>query len=214
MISIASGYMRTGTSMMMQALIAGGLEPAFEPKREKLNERVSDEDYKLNAGGMWEIPLREYGAAGFPSKYEGKLIKIMSWGLPTICGGEYKVVIMRRDPEEIRQSIGAMKEGDYGDWWHVKNYYRRPAENDPLSKFVNKHPEFVICYNKMMDHLISMMKMRRDVDLTLLNYRDVVDDPYREFEKLAHWGIDVDAAASVVDPKQCRYRLENLTVGI
>ena len=35
-----------------------------------------------------------------------------------------------------------------------------------------------------------------------------------ELEKLAHWGIDVDAAVAVVDPKQCRYKIENLTVGI
>ena len=47
-------------------------------------------------------------------------------------------------------------------------------------------------------------------------FRDVVEDPSKYFRTLKDslWPIDVKEAVETVDPKYCRFKLENLTVGV
>ena len=52
MIFIVSGFMRTGTSMMMKCLEAGGLEAVFNPTRERMNKDFGDEHDQPNEGGV------------------------------------------------------------------------------------------------------------------------------------------------------------------
>lgn len=110
MIHVVSGFVRTGTSMMMACLTAGGLTSAFDPARERLNDH-GDEHYRPNRSGFYELSMRECGKPGWPIQHQGKLIKVMSWFLdslePNQEGGGYRIVLMHRDPEEIRQSFEA-----------------------------------------------------------------------------------------------------------
>ena len=46
-IYVVTGYMRTGTSMMMQCLQAGGLEAVYSPAREGMNERHGEGNWHL-----------------------------------------------------------------------------------------------------------------------------------------------------------------------
>ena len=108
MIYIVAGSQRTGTSMMMQALMAGGLQADFDPSRDQMNAQYGDEDYKPNAGGFYELRKDQYHAVGFPRAHEGKLIKVLNEGVlkiaPRSAGDPYRIVFMRRDAEEMRQS--------------------------------------------------------------------------------------------------------------
>lgn len=108
MIYIVSGYMRCGTSMMMQALSSGGLTPAFDPKRDEIAERCSDSSYRANPGGLFEISFEDYERPDFEKCYSGKLVKVFSWGLPLLAKFDRKIVFMQRNKEEIRQSLEAM----------------------------------------------------------------------------------------------------------
>lgn len=190
-IQIVSGFMRSGTSMMMQCLTSGGLTPAYSDQREEM-QSFGDEYYKPNKGGFFEVSLSEYREIGFPLNYQGKLIKIMSWGLDgmTVNPDGYRIVFMLRDPEEIRQS----HEAAFNESAHVPKDYR-----------------------ERMASIIERMRNRKDVlSITPLEYREVIDNPQAAFEKLTNdgWRIDVNSAINIVDPTQCRFRIEELVEGI
>ena len=104
MIFIVSGFMRSGTSMMMRALEAGGLEAAYDSSRDVMNDKFGDDNYKINPGSFYEILPMKYRGLNFPLDYRGKLIKVLLWGLTNMWVHEYKIVFMLRDFEEIRQS--------------------------------------------------------------------------------------------------------------
>jgi len=187
---IVSGFMRTGTSMMMQALAEGGLEPAYNPVRDKMNKDFGDNDYQPNPGGFYELTRQDYRQPGFPHQFEGKLIKCLFGGLPRMAVGNYKVVFMMRDPEEIRQSY--------------ESFFNKPA------------PPILNQYDQIMKDSIDMLKNRKDTEVIVFEYRKVVEDPLEHFRilKRNEWDIDVNKAAASVNPELCRYRLEELTVDI
>lgn len=194
MIYIVSGYMRTGTSMMMDALSAGGLDAAKNPNRDKLNQFYGDDFYKPNPNGFYELSRQEYLQPNFPTTYDGKLLKLLHGGLPFMTPHQYRIVFMRRNPEEIRQSYDAFFGG-------INTRVKHVVEN----------------YKRVMDDVINRLRNRKDIhSLAIFEYREVVDNPKPHFEKLVQtgWPIDVEKAAGVVDESLCRFRLENLVTGI
>lgn len=192
---LVSGYMRTGTSMMMEALIAGGLEAVYSPERQTLTDQWGGDGYVPNEE-YYELPYYRTKVAGFPRMYEGKLLKILYGGISDLAplSNGLRVVFMRRDPEEIRQSEEAFFKRQKAPLWLCDGGYERRMD-------------------LAMDHLHN----RRDVlSVTELQYRDVLADPLMAFNLLRGegWPIDVAVAALVVDPAKCRFRLEELEVGI
>lgn len=176
--------------MMMQALEAGGLEALFSGNDNALNRRFGDKNYKPNGGGFYELPDKIYQQSGFPRMFPGKLIKLLCGGITQIVAGDYRIVFMRRDPEEVRQSHEA---------------------------FFSKPPPYIgECYTSLMEDKIGILRQRRDVQITVLWYRDVVNAPLEAFRRLkdSGWPIDPVAAAAIVNPNLCRYQLEQLEVGI
>ena len=75
---VVSGFMRTGTSMMMRALEAGGMNAAYRISREKMREHYADEFYDPNIGGLYELERKDYQSFYFPRQFEGKLIKALN----------------------------------------------------------------------------------------------------------------------------------------
>lgn len=192
MIHVISGYFRSGTSAMMQALIAGGMSAAWSETRNEVATAHADEHYSPNPNGLYEVPLKEYGGVRFPLQYHGKLIKVMLWGLDHLAVNPegYRVVIMRRDPEEIRQSYEA---------------------------FFGKKCPSLDEYAERIERAKSMLLNRGDVEgVTIMGYREVIDSPAEHFIHLRRcgWPIDPLEAAATIDPAQYRFRRELLTVGI
>lgn len=177
---------------MMAALIAGGMDAAWSEERNQLAEAHADGRYHPNKGGLYEVPLKEYAGVNFPLAYQGKLIKVMLWGLDHLAVNPdgYRVVIMRRDPEEIRQSY----EGFFG------------TKCPPLAE-----------YTERIERAANMLANRRDVQsVCVVDYAGVVAQPELAFIRLRGdgWPIDPLEAAAVIDPAQYRFRLDRLTVGI
>lgn len=86
MIYVISGFMRSGTTMMMKALEAGGMDAAYHDD-------------------LYELYKTEYEEWDFPKKYDGKLIKALAPGvLGMSVMPEIKIVFMRRDVDEIVES--------------------------------------------------------------------------------------------------------------
>lgn len=185
--------------MMMTCLKAGGIDPAMSVRRDESTQGWNDKYYKPNPESLYELMPEQVEETGFPQMCGGKSVKILGKTLNGISVGKhkYKIIFMLRHPEEIRQSSQAFLS-------------RAPA-------IVCKRPmDFDAPYYAVMEDIVDIAKQRRDVvDLVTLNYRDVVRDPVPVFEDLAErgWPIDPKAAASVVDAKYYRFRLERLAVG-
>lgn len=189
MLSLVSGFMRSGTSMIMSCLEAGGMDVVKSEQRDKFGAAHSDQHYRVNPYGLYEPDIREMNEPGWPKQHDGKVLKVVVPWLRALSVHDYRVVFMLRDPEEIRQSY----EAAFGGKMKREAIERQTVE------------------------ALDQLRNRRDVrTITTLNYRDVVDDPILAFAKLRSdgWPIDGEAAASVVQPELCRFRREKLTVGI
>lgn len=194
MIYVVSGYMRTGTSMMMRALMSGGLTPKVSVERERVvTERFENGAFHPNIFGLYEMFQKEIVKSVMdPSSIDGKLIKCLAGGLSRFAAWDWRVIFMQRDYEEMRQSCLAIFDGRKG---------LLPAED---------------VFREQMAYFKGQMNERRDIDWVEFEYREVLDNPLAHFKKLKDrgWPIDAEKASSIVDPEQCRYRVENLDVGI
>ena len=196
MIYIVSGFCRSGTSAMMRSLVAGGMTAAWSEHRDKFAASASDEHYHMNEGGLYEVPLKEYAESEFPLQYQGKLIKVMSWGIEGLAVNKkgYRVVLMRRDREEIRQSCDAALNWD-----------------------VRRNREWVL-YDELHERRLQLLHNRNDVlSVNVVQYGgEFVADPIPDFNGLFvnEWPVDPVKAAKIIDKRLYRFNLASLTVGI
>jgi len=187
MIYLVSGFMRSGTSMMMKALIEGGMEAAFSPERDKrLNDRWGEPDtpngYQPNAE-YFELNGADYRGAEFPLQYEGKLIKCLWVGLTRIPNSEYRCIFMRRPRKDIELSC--------------------------LAAFGNApQPVQAHDFDQLMARITEVVRDRRSfVSVDEVWYDDVLSEPLTVFRKLQWdgWPIDPYLAANVPSREKKRY---------
>ena len=103
-ITVVSGLPRSGTSLMMQALAAGGLPPLTDA------QRAADPS---NPRGYLELEAvkRLKTDRSWLPQARGKAVKIIHLLLPELAvgtGEQYRVVMMRRPVEEVVASQCAM----------------------------------------------------------------------------------------------------------
>lgn len=189
---VVSGFMRSGTSMMMKALEAGGMEAVYRQSRDVMKDRFADAEYDPNIGGLFELERADYQKPDFPHGYEGKLIKAlrMGPGRMAVMPGGIRVVFMQRDPEEIRQS--------YMAFFGRSDFTVEQIETD-------------------VERSLVAARNRRDTRVLEVWYRGVVENPRPWFERIRKFygvPLDVNACASVVSDEWLRYRKEELEVGV
>lgn len=191
--NIVSGFPRSGTSMIMEALQAGGVSLVYTNIRDRqMNDGMADEDYKPNPGSLYEIPGPVQQHPGFPQQYFGKGLKVLlpPFGHATMMWlGEYRIIVMKRDMEEVRQSYEA---------FFSPRGLRWPFKSDAIAQGV-------------FDSGVKLLQARNDTEVLLWNYHEVLSDPLAYFETLD--GVDAIAAAAIVDPNLCRFDRKKLIVG-
>ena len=102
MITVVSGLPRSGTSLMMQMLVAGGMTPLSD------GERTADPD---NPRGYleWERIKQLPNDPGCIVEAEGKVVKVISRLLLSLpLGHEYRVIFMQRPLPEVLASQDQM----------------------------------------------------------------------------------------------------------
>jgi Sulfotransferase family len=109
MVTIVSGLPRSGTSLMMQMLVAGGMTPLSD------GERTADTD---NPRGYleWERIKQLPSDPECISEAEGKVVKVISRLLLSLPGGhEYRIIFMHRPMHEVLASQDQMlrRRGNY-----------------------------------------------------------------------------------------------------
>jgi hypothetical protein len=106
-ITVVSGLPRSGTSLMMQALAAGGLPPLTD------SQRAPDESNPRGYLELEAVKRLKTDRSWLPAA-RGRAVKIIHLLLPDLAaaaaGGEYefRVVLMRRPIEEVIASQRAM----------------------------------------------------------------------------------------------------------
>ncbi len=149
-ITIVSGLPRTGTSLMMQMIHAGGI-PALTDKI-----RASDED---NPMGYFELEAvkRTRKDVSWLANAEGRVVKmvhLLLYDLPS--DHEYRVVFMCRDLREVVRSQGVMLERRGTDGARLTDEQLIKAYEGQLAKierWLDDQPNFQVhqvSYNTLM----------------------------------------------------------------
>ncbi len=180
MIYWVSGHQRTGTSMMMGCLIAGGMDALYDPEKDKIIEEKAYDDYKLNPTSIYEISSGDFNKPDFRGKAEGRLVKCIAPGIIAHIQPEDRVIFMWRSYEEIAEShdyarLGSLK--------YTKDEFKEIMD-DTWAKLENRCLA-VACY-----------------------YPSVIENPTAHFTALhqAGWPISPFVAAAEVNPMLYRFR--------
>jgi hypothetical protein len=177
---IVSGLERSGTSMMMQILYLGGMKVAFDTKR-KPDEHNPKGYFELEGGKI----INRLMEGTFPiEKYDGMVVKVTAYGIKYLPPGNYKVIYMLRDLDEIIASMSKMIGEKLGE--EDKKAF------DRLNKFA-----------------LKILEEREDIDYITVKYNDVIENPRREIERVNEFlggVLDVDSAVKAVDPSLYRNR--------
>jgi hypothetical protein len=181
---IVSGLERSGTSMLMQILKAGGAPLAFDTESRPPDDNNPKGYFELEGGKIINKLMEE----DFPfSDYKGKFIKITAYGLKFLPVGKYRVIYSKREIEEILDSMDKM----------AKITDENRAETKEL--FIN--------LNNMIMDLISN---RDDVEVLFADYNAILSEPEPNIRKIYDFlgteEADLDAMLGCVDKRLYRNR--------
>jgi hypothetical protein len=183
-ITLVSGLPRSGTSMMMKMLEAGGMAVMTD------NVRTADED---NPKGYYEferVKKIETDKAWLPDA-RGKAVKMISALLKHLPETErFKVVFMRRHMDEVLASQRKMLErrGKPAD----------PADDAKMAAFFAKH----------LEQIQAWLASRANVEVLYVSYNDMIADPKPHCDAVARFvgGLDAGKMAAVADRELHRNR--------
>jgi len=159
-IYIVSGLPRSGTSMMMKMLDAGGLAPLVD------NIRVADED---NPKGYYEFERVKQLQTdkGWLPDADGKVVKIISMLLQHLPGNySYKVIFMLRNIDEILAS-------------QHKMLVRRGEATDKVSD-----EQMSLMYNNHLKKLKEQLENKNNFDVYYVKYNEILESPEKHCEQL------------------------------
>jgi hypothetical protein len=185
-ITIVSGLPRSGTSMMMRMLEAGGIPVVVD------NIRTADED---NPAGYYEFePVKQTSKDdSWLESAGGKAVKMvyrLLYDLPT--NYQYRVLFMRRKLEEVLASQQKMLQR------HGKADAAAVSDDQMTQLFLSQMQKFKAWIPKQP--AFSMLEV---------SYNDLLRDPdpiVQEINDFLGGGLEADAMVQVVEPALYRNR--------
>jgi len=188
-ITIVSGYPRSGTSLMMQLLEAGGL-----PVLRDDNYRPADE---RNPRGYYEIKdALSLGGEGQTSDWvagaQGKAVKVIAYQLRFLPPEfDYRVVFMRRRIDEVLASSGKFK---------------LLREDSPLSE-----REKILAFKTEYVLYESWLMKQPHLPALFVNYNDLLDCPGAPVARICEFldlPLDPEQMIAAIDPALYRNRVK------
>ncbi|MCU0304460.1 MAG: sulfotransferase [Thermoanaerobaculales bacterium] len=185
-VVVVSGLPRSGTSMAMKMLAAGGLETIVD------NLRAADED---NPKGYFEDErvkdLAETEDRGWIRSARGKVIKVVSSLLQYLPkDNTYKVIFMRRNLHEVLAS-------------QAKMLVRRGEASTTGDE------ELLRMYSDHLEKVKFQLAFRDWFEVLYVDYTEVIGDPEtaaRRMNDFLGGVLDVEKMALQVDPDLYRNR--------
>lgn len=184
MITIVSGLPRSGTSLMMQMLAAGGMTLLTD------NERKPDAD---NPRGYceWETAKLLPTQPECIDQAEGKAVKVITQLLLSIPKErDYKVIFMERPLPEVLKSQDQM--------------LRRRGRSDLVS-----HDVMARAFTTHLKEVVAWFETRPEIPVLRLGYRRLLQNPLPGVQDVRDFlGLDLDQQAMIreVDPSLYRNR--------
>jgi len=181
---VVSGLPRSGTSLVMQMLAAGGLAPMTD------GVRVPDPD---NPRGYleWEPVKRLRKHPERLAEARGRAVKVVSPLLPALPPGRrYRVLWVERDLAEVEASQRAMLERS------------RPGAAD-------EEPDLLPAWRRHLEQLDRWLAGRPDVEVLRLRHDALLERPRAAARDVADFlglPLDPEAMAAAVDPGLYRQR--------
>ena len=184
-ITVVSGLPRSGTSMMMQVLAAGGVEPLTDQLR------TADPD---NPRGYYEFePVKK--TKEDPSWVAGatgrcvKLVHLLLRDLPD--GHEYRVLFMRRNMDEVLASQQKM----------LDRLGRKGAAVKP--------EQLAAIFTKQLQQIEAWLTSKPNFSVRYVDYNRMIADPAPEVQAIDAFlggGMNTEAMVKAVDPGFYRNR--------
>lgn len=187
-ITIVSGLPRSGTSMMMKMIEAGGIPPLTDAIR------AADED---NPKGYYEferVKKLDKGDTAWLAEANGKSVKVITALLKHLPPAyQYRVIFVQRHMPEILASQRKMllNRGEDAD----------KMDDATMADLFGKH----------LAQVTAWLAAQPNFQTLYLHYSDVVADPEAAAEQINAFlggGLDVAGMATAVDPNLYRNRTD------
>ena len=187
-ITVVSGLPRSGTSLMMKMLEAGGLPVMQDGLRE------ADRD---NPKGYYEferVKQMDKGDTAWMVEAQGKVVKIISALLKHMPPEyEYRVIFMRRHMKEVLASQRKMLVHRGED--------AEKMDDEKMGELFEKH----------MAQVFAWLGQQPNVRYIQVHYNDLLADPVayaRQVDEFLDGRLDEQKMIEMVDPKLYRNRKE------
>jgi hypothetical protein len=185
-VIVVSGLPRSGTSLMMKMLEAGGLQVLTD------GIRRPDVD---NPQGYYEFEgtkkLRN-GDDAWLADAQGKVVKVISellkWLPPDY---NYRVIFMRRNMDEVLAS------------------QREMLSHKGIRPSVSQDERLATLYQKHVDEMTAWLEQQRHMEVVYVNYGNLLSGPAEAITRLNGFlggSLDTAGMAAVVDPALYRHR--------
>jgi hypothetical protein len=185
-VVVVSGLPRSGTSMMMKMLEAGGLPILTD------NLRTPDED---NPKGYYEferVKKLNKGDTAWLRDADGKAVKVISALVKYLPPDyDYRVIFMHRNLREVMAS-------------QRKMLIRRGEDPDKTSE-----EEMMGLFSKHVRHVLEWMRRQPNFSLLEVHYNAVLRDPEAyacQVNEFLGGFLDERAMTAVIDPSLYRNR--------
>jgi len=182
-ITVVSGLPRSGTSMMMQMLQAGGLNLLTD------EQRAADES---NPKGYWEYAKVKNLSQDntWLGEAQGQVVKIIAQLLPYLSPDyHYRIIFLQRDLEEVLQSQQTMLK-------QLNTKKRNPAQLRQI-------------YTQQLTRLATWLAQQDHIALLPLDHHAVLKQPLviaQQLHTFLACPFDVSSATTVIDQQLYRAR--------
>jgi len=186
MITIVSGLPRSGTSLMMQMLVAGGMTPLSD------GERAADAD---NPRGYleWERIKQLPNHPDCIAEAEGKVVKVISRLLLALPSGhDYRVIFMQRPLPEVLASQDEMM--------RRRGTYKEGANPAAMAAAFEKH----------LREVYAWLQGKPYVKRLQVSYHEALENPQQTSRGIAEFlavPLNVEAMTQQVDASLYRNRV-------
>ena len=183
MVTVVSGVPRSGTSLMMQMLAAGGM-PVF-------TDGIRSADAN-NPRGYYELESVKVLSQkpDLLDKASGKVVKIISWLLPSLPPQhEYRVVFMCRPLEEVAASQN-----------HMLERLGKDVPTTPTSSVI-------AAFEQHLTRTRSWLSQQPNIKVEYVDYPDILERPEEQTAAICEFlGRKLDCAAMKGKIEQSLYR--------
>ena len=185
-IIVVSGLPRSGTSMMMKMLEAGGIPPMTDELR------TADDD---NPKGYYEferVKQMDKGDVAWVQDASGKVIKVISALLKHLPKEQqYQVIFLRRHMSEILAS-------------QRKMLIHRGEDPDKMDD-----AQMTMLFERHIQQVEQWLAQQPNFEVLYIHYSDVMADPLAAANTISRFlgrDMDIQAMAQTADPNLYRNR--------